>query len=362
MEEIDLNTVRGMEAGTAAGSDSLPELRDEGSGVLALHAASLYDMYTNAKHSASGYIKRRVMQFMRHEIDSNVPTRSGASNGPGPRDVEGGNATRASNITYDSLIFKITLLLGFMLQFPVMWVAGGILFLVSNNFKASTIKWGCVNIFLAALSIVYVVNEWQVRTAMLLYEPTPDDTLVFESGTVVEPWVSTINDRERSLSIKSFTFSDPLLWRSFDANDVLVSGAPFKLSKDGKLVDPAAVSGDHVYHCAQGADVGVSGWVQIGAMFSNTATTQRSVSASIHTPPGKLPVVYNPHDTMVFDVGLKCVSNDLPTIFIGVNATRKNDQGIQSDAFYVSGNYTCSLAYTTTGCKPVVHSVYIRTL
>ncbi|ORM41281.1 uncharacterized protein BXIN_0826 [Babesia sp. Xinjiang] len=356
-EEIDLTTAGVVGSESIATEDAVPEVPDENSRYLRMHVAEIYDAYSNFKDKMTLKFKERVMRFMRHELRNNDVRGSS-----GPRDVEGGADNRASNITYDSLIFKVTVILGFVLQFPVMWVAGSALFLATSNFKASTVKWGSLNVALSTLSIMYMLQQWQIRSARFLYNPSFEKSIIFESSRATPAWESYIIEGNRRLLMREFTSKDGLLWKP--PLEYLPPGdyeaAP--LGKDGILIDPDNIKGYSSVYCANGAEIGLSGWIQFGATFTNSVATKRDTFPMRIGVPGKLPVTYRANETPIFDVGMRCVATNKKIVWIGINASRTNSKSIQSDAFYIHGPHNCSLAYTTTGSRPVVHSVYIKAL
>lgn len=360
-EEIDLADAGNMEAGTAPETNSLPQVPGDRSRVLMMHVASLYDMYSNFKSGVASRLKTRMMTFMRHEIDNNTNSGRGASSAP--RDIEGGTIARSSNVTYDSLIFKITILLGIILQFPVLWVAGALFFLSSNNFKASTIKWGSMNIILSALAFVYMFSQWHIKTKQYGLHHNMEENLVLDYRLSPEPWESTIFDGLGSANMISFDYSQPLKWTAFSHNDLAKrSEESYVLGRNNVLVDPHGINTVNNYYCTSATDVLMIGWIQFGAVFSNEVATDRAPAPAVYNGPGKFPIVYSPHGSMIFDIGMRCVAEDNTVAFIGVNATVKNNQTIESSAFYLPRMYTCSLAYSPSGSKPVVHSAYVKTL
>ncbi|KAK1442369.1 hypothetical protein BgAZ_403990 [Babesia gibsoni] len=354
--EMNLPTSNNAE-GSSADQDAARREGPEDDGcVFSMHMASLYDTYANIKHGIMSEIKKRVMRFMRHDLDQ---TRSGNQTNA-QNDVEGGAVSRSVNVTYDSLIFKVTILLGFLLQFPPMWVAGGMLFISSNNFKSSTIKWGCINIILAAVSIMYFLNEWQVRTE-ILSNNQPENGTLFDSIMPSEEWESDIIDNENSTIMRTFLNSSGLRWVGNIA-DPEIQNEGIILSRKSMLIDPDMVPDAMPYYIALGTEVVVTGWIQFGAMFTSRTITERDVAPTIFSGIDKIPVVYYPHDTMIFDVGMQCKTDSNLTVFIGVNASLENDHQIQSNAFYMQGMNTCRLAYSSTGGKPLVHKAFVTCL
>ncbi|GIX64839.1 uncharacterized protein BcabD6B2_42740 [Babesia caballi] len=105
-------------------------------GVFARGVAAAYAVYTNVRKRVAKRFKDRVMRFMRYELSNSRPT----TNAPSTRENAQGRPVRAADVTYDSLVFKITFVLGFLLRFPIMWMVGSFLFIGTANFKKSTIK------------------------------------------------------------------------------------------------------------------------------------------------------------------------------------------------------------------------------
>ncbi|GFE55472.1 hypothetical protein BaOVIS_028760 [Babesia ovis] len=351
-EEIDLT------ADETAQHDVIEEIPDENSRHLRMHVAAVYETYCNFKAKLGRRFKERVMRFMRHDMATNVRGRNSGSG----RDIEGGNTVRASDITYDSLIFKVTVILGFLLQFPVMWVAGSALFIATSNFKASTVKWGCLNIALTTLSIMYMVQQWQLRSARFLYVPTSGESIVFDTMSPLYPWESVILEKGRRIRAKEFTYKPDLLWEAAEGHLTPTDYDALPLGNTGKLVDPQNLKGLSSIYSATEMEMSISGYVQFGAVLSNTKTTQHDERPLRLNSPGKFPVVYNAHGRPIFDIGMRCVDADDKPLWIGVNATRQNRSSIESAVFYLYRPHSCRLTYNTTGSRPTVHLAYVKSL
>ncbi|CDR98004.1 hypothetical protein BBBOND_0404890 [Babesia bigemina] len=362
-EEIDLTTLNEPEVETER-HESEPvttDLPDQGSRHFNTHVAVLYDAFTNFKDRASRRFKERVMTFMRHENNTNTTTNA-SSTSRSRRDVEGGEVRRASDVTYDSLIFKITLILGFVLQFPVLWVAGSVLFMMTSNFKASTIKWGCVNIFLSVISIMYMVQQWQAHSSKLLYNPVADEAIIFESNRAQQHWYSAISEDNQLMVLKEFHALKGQRWVA-QADGHSTSGfTTVELGDDKCLANPDNVKDGYGIYISNGKEVEIDGWIQFGAILSNSFTTKRSDLLVRYGVAGKYPVTFQPYDSPIFDIGLKCTNGKGKVVWIGVSASKANQKGIESNVFRLQGAHSCLLAYTTTGSRPLVHSAYIKTL
>ncbi|GBE62509.1 conserved plasmodium [Babesia ovata] len=351
-QEIDLTTLNEPEPESER-NESEPvttELPNQGSRYFNTHIAVLYDAFSNFKDRASNRFKERVMTFMRHENIINATTNANSSSET-RRDVEGGEVRRASDVTYDSLIFKITVVLGFVLQFPVLWIAGSFLFIATSNLKASTIKWGCVNIFLSIISIMYMVQQWQLRSSKYMYS-VAEETIIFESNRMPQRWESSIAEKDHLRLLKEFhALKDQGGYSSV------------KLGDDKNLVNPDNAKDSHSIYIATGLEVDVNGWIQFGAILSNDSKSPRSEGLLMRIgAPGKYPVAFQPYDTPIFDIGLKCTNAKGKVVWIGANASKANKKGIESDVFYLNGTHSCLLAYTITGSRPLVHKAYIKTL
>ncbi|EAN31195.2 putative integral membrane protein [Theileria parva strain Muguga] len=131
-------------------TESVPE--DQNEGVFDTHIAVLYDKYLNFKEKVSNKIRDKIMDFMQHDLQN-------AANND-DLDEEGGLTPREPDPTYDGLIFILTIILGFVMRLPLMWILGSLLFLIYGNFKRKILKWGIINIVLSILSIAYAVKMW----------------------------------------------------------------------------------------------------------------------------------------------------------------------------------------------------------
>ncbi|XP_955142.1 uncharacterized protein TA04655 [Theileria annulata] len=207
-------------------TESVPE--DQNEGVFDTHIAVLYDKYLNFKEKISNKIRDKIMDFMKHDLQN-------ATNSD-ELDEEGGITPREPDPTYDGLIFILTIILGFVMRLPLMWILGSLLFLIYGNFKRKIIKWGIINIVLSILTIAYAVKMWdfvdpqvfnvvRARRSILLskarhikgvpgvlnYEGK-EALIITIHGDPEFNWTIIHNDSEHSL--KNGYFSDHLLVNS----------------------------------------------------------------------------------------------------------------------------------------------------
>nr|BAN64992.1 conserved plasmodium protein [Babesia bovis] len=337
-------------------ADIIPNLPNQNSRHLRMHVAAFYESYCNLKARLGKRIKERVMRFMRHEIDRN---NAGAPSGG--RDVKGGNARRASDVTYDSLILKITLFLGFLLQYPMMWFVGSVLFCAGNTTKSSVMKWGCANMFLSTLSIIYSVTQATHRFpgATIL------DTTIhyeYESSPTEEIWSSTILDSDLRVDFKRFVFQEDQLWEP--SVDLKPRGdyEALSLGGNGNLIESRDFEGMGQIYIEKNQEVHLNGYVQVGAKMSCDKVNVSGDVPHRYSGSREFPVVYLPHHEPIFDVGFRCTDANYNVLWIGVNAHDVKDNYMQSTVFHISYMLTCTLAYVTNGSRPTVHEVFLKTL
>ncbi|KAK2196174.1 hypothetical protein BdWA1_002774 [Babesia duncani] len=340
VEEIDLGAISSNQENT------LPDLRVEGATELDTHYVSFYDKILKLKDFTCQWTRERVMRFMRHDLD-NRPS------GSNP-DVEGGSSTRGSTATYDSLIFKITLLVGFILRFPLIWIIGSLMFIFSRNFKKSTIRWGGANIALSILTILYASRQWDLikQSITPLYETS--ETIRYNMEAKRKSIISTLELNGSPVNIVSITGDSNLQWVEFNKLEA-EKQLPIVTSSKEIIFDASTLPNHCEFVMLKNFNFTITGKIQIFANVSKDFKHGDALTGE-NKNPTRLPRVKEMEKDMNFDIGLACISQGSSNNVYGGISLAKGDV---YQALKLKRGYNCYLVVANRpGLK--ITAVYIK--